>query len=312
VSLASLVTEPLDVRDRITVAVVAEIGAVLQLDVAGAGIFRIGTSTLVGLPAAGLLARVDDPGHVGEAERQVSVAFALEAAGVPAVRLAGPESQPVRTTVGAITFWQYEPPGDAAVTPAEIGRLARQLHEAFRAPESRAGLPPFEPFSAIARQLDDAARGGATDAGALARLRSVADELRGEWDEVAPSDPLGLTLVHGDLHEHNVLSTSSGPALADLELGGVGPACYDLVPSLVAVLRYGQSAERYEAFARGYGYDVRDWSEGCRTFVDVYELWVTAWTVANRAVSDGHEAEAALRTRRWTDPSEDDRPWRLL
>jgi aminoglycoside phosphotransferase (APT) family kinase protein len=300
-------------RDEIGLAVVVEVATALDLDVVGARVTRSATSVLVELPHERLIARLDDAFDVGVAERQVAVARVLADRDVPAVRLAGPTpaSQPVRTAVGGITFWHLEEVIDDPVRPAEIGALAQRLHDTFRdAPP--AGLPPLDPLVAIADQLHRARRSLDADDRALDDLKEVARRLATQWPDAASADPAGQTLVHGDLHAHNVLSTTRGPVLADLELAGVGPASYDLVPQVVAVRRYGRPFEEYEAFADAYGWDVREWA-GSEVLAEVYELWVTMWAVANRHRSPRHRAEAIRRLQRWRHP--DNPPaegWELL
>ena len=95
-----------------------------------------------------------------------------------------------------------------------------------------------------------------------------------------------------------MIEAPDGPVLADLELAGWGPASVDLAPQVVAVRRYGADPADLEAFVSGYGADPRGWA-GFEVLVDAYELWVTAWAVANRGASAHAEHEAELRLRRW-------------
>jgi hypothetical protein len=308
--LAQALHEPRTDRERIAVAVVAEVARATGLDPHGAAVFRSATSILVGLPAARVLGRLDDPARPDSAQRQVIVARALATSDVPAVRLADGIDQPVPTAVGDITFWRYEGVESRAPGAASVARLARTLHDAFRSP--RPGLPVLDPLVAIDDQLRRAEAGGDTEPGHLALLGDHVARLRPRWETTIEDDPAGTTLVHGDLHRHNVLLTASGPVLADLELAGTGPASYDLVPALVAVDRYGAPADDYDRFASAYGFDVRTW-DGCAVLTEVYELWVTAWAVANRATSERHDEEAERRLARWLDPDHPQPvPWSLL
>jgi hypothetical protein len=308
--LARALHEPRTDRERIAVAVVAEVGRATGLDAHGAAVFRSATSILVGLPAARVLGRLDDPARRGSAERQVTVARALAKRGVLAVRLAGRIDQPIPTAVGDVTFWIYEEVVPRAPDAASVARLARTLHDAFRPPPS--ALPVLDPLAAVDEQLRRAEAGGDTEPDHLALLGDHVARFRPEWEAAIGDDPAGTTLVHGDLHRHNVVLTASGPVLADLELAGVGPASYDLVPALVAVERYGAPADGYDRFASAYGFDVRTW-DGCPVLTEVYELWVTAWAVANRATSARHDEEAERRLARWLEPDRPQPvPWSLL
>ena len=108
-----------------------------------------------------------------------------------------------------------------------------------------------------------------------------AGELAGPWQAIALHDPAGLAVVHGDLHGGNVVPSTSGPLLTDLELSGVGPPSYDVAPTAVAVRRYGAPADDLDRFVAATGLDPRAWT-GWPVCLDVYELWVTAWAVGVR------------------------------
>jgi aminoglycoside phosphotransferase (APT) family kinase protein len=306
---AATAADPQDQRDRIALAVVVEVAKASGLDVTGARVARSATSVLVELPGERLVARLDDIAGVAVAERQVLVARALDERDVPAVRLAGLAVQPVRTAVGAITFWEREELVPAPVEPVAVALLAHRLHAAFRDAAAHRDLPVLDPLRAVRDQLDRARSTSGDDE--VTVLADVATRLSSAWDRVVEADPAGTTLVHGDLHGHNVLSTTRGPVLGDLELAGTGPASYDLVPQLVLVRRYGAPMAGYEAFARAYGWDVRTW-EGHVALAEVYELWVTAWAVGNRHRSARHAEEAARRLDRWLDPDRPGAPWQLL
>jgi len=294
-----------DEREETALAAVTFAAARLGLDPADATVVRRGTAVLVELPGARALARVDD--GAGRAERQVRVAAALAAAGIPAVRLVGDGEQPVSVHGLDVTCWHLEDLGGPTVTPAMLGRLARRLHDATGLESARRGVPAFDPFAAIAEQLSAAEGADRTPPDELLVLRTTLGELAASWPEVVAADPQGICLVHGDLHPDNVLATPDGPRLADLELAGVGPASYDLATQVVGVRRYGADPAELDEFLGGYGAALPT-AEVLEPMVAVVELWVTAWAVAHRGIDDAHEAEAVRRTGRWRgdEPAE---PW---
>jgi hypothetical protein len=288
--------EPVDQRQREALDAVVAVGRAHGLDVAGAGIWRAGSAVLVGVPGVPALARVDEPARSDDARRQVRVAEVMAQRGVPAVHVTGPGSQPIETAAGAVTIWAWEPPVGPPVTPFDIGRAARHLHDRTRdlGPGS---VAPHDPLVTVRTELERASGAGTTAADDLARLRSAVERLGSSWPSLA-DDPLGMALVHGDLHRSNVVAGRSGPVLADLELAGWGPASADIAPTVVAVRRYGADPGALDGFLDGYGSDPRGWP-GLEILVEAYELWVTAWAVANRAASPRSEREAEVRLQRW-------------
>jgi hypothetical protein len=293
---------PTDGRQRRALDAAAGVAAEAGLDVSDAGIWRAGSAVLVGLPAVPALARVDEAARAGDARRQVTVAGLLARVGVPAVGVVGPADQPVGSAAGPVTIWAWEPPTGPAVGPREMGRAARVLHDRTRTlghgrSEVPAGVPRHDPLPAVAVELDRAEAVGATATTDLRLLRRAVAHVGARWPSAA-DDPLGAAVVHGDLHRGNVVPGRSGPVLADLELAGWGGASVDVAPQVVAVRRYGAAPGDLEEFLDGYGVDPRGW-DGLEALVEAYELWVTAWAVANRTASPRAEQEAEARLRRW-------------
>ena len=298
---AALLHAPGTDREVAVLGAVRGLAAALDLDVDGAGVLRTGTAVVVGLPAAGVLVRVDDGASRRTADRQVAVARALAEAGVAAVRLADVvgdqplvvDAGPGRSAVPAIV-WRWEEVLEGPVEPRALGALARSLHDVE--PTAEGAVPPVDPLGAAVEQIEVAAAGDVTAEGDVALLREAAARLAPAWRAVATGER--PRLVHGDLHAGNVLSTHGGPVLVDLELSGIGPAVYDLAPQVVAVRRYGAPEADLDAFLDGYGAELPP-AAVLEPSVQVFELWVTAWAVANRGVDEDHEAEAELRLARW-------------
>lgn len=282
--------------------------AALQLGAASedARLLRVGTSTLVVLAEAGLLLRVDDPTRRAAADRQVAVATALARAAVPAARLATVAAhQPIAFPDGVVTVWELLDIRPGPVPPEGRAQLLRALHDRTRdrAPGDEPPLPALDPFGPIADQLARARRAERTRADDLARLEEALAEAAGTWDALRADDPLGRALVHGDGHGDNLVATTAGPVLVDLELSGDGPPSYDLAAQLVAVERYGRPEAEFVRFTATYGHDLRTWS-GCTAFCRLYALWATAWAVAHRDLGPDLDHEAEIRLRWWRDPSD--------
>jgi hypothetical protein len=294
-------------REALALSSVRQAGAEAGMDVSGAGIWRVGSSIMVGLPEARVLGRVDDPARFNAASRQVAVSEVLGERGVPCITVTGPARQPVATAAGPLTFWRWLDSTDAEVGPRTLGRLARALHEATRGGVD--DVPAFQPLVAVADELERARLGGRSAAADLDLLAARISSVLERWPVVL-DDPLGIAVVHGDLHRHNAVATAGGAVLADLELAGVGPVCADLVPQVVAVRRYGAPPRTIDEMFAGYGLEPVRWP-GFELLVDAHELWVTVWTVANRGLSPALEDEAEVRLDRWRPGAGSPRPWRL-
>jgi|694.fasta_scaffold11004_5 hypothetical protein len=274
----------LDLARRTATDVVGRLGITgVALDVV-----RVGTSILFASTTDGMLVRVEDRGDTASARRQVTVGRYLAECGVPAVVPLDDIDQPVVTDTGAVTLWRLEQLVPGEVDPATLGALARHLHGATTDAGAGAGLPTLDPLGAVRRQLATAG---------VSTLDDVVADLATRWSGFATVMPTAL--VHGDLHPGNVLMTRRGPVLADLELAGVGPVAYDLVPAVVAVQRYGEPARSLAEYARAYGQPI---APAARHGVlrDTYEMWLTAWALANRHLDARHDLEARRRLARWT------------
>ena len=263
---------PLPHDPRLTRARRTATDVVGRLGVTGVSldVVRVGTSILFASSADGVLVRVEDRGDTTSARRQVAVGRYLAECGVPAVVPLDDIDQPVVTDAGAVTLWRLEHLVPGEVDPATLGTLA------------------LDPLGAVRRQLATAG---------VSILDDVVADLATRWSGFATATPTAL--VHGDLHPGNVLMTRRGPVLADLELAGVGPVAYDLVPAVVAVQRYGEPARSLAEYGRAYGQPI---APAARHGVlrDTYEMWLTAWALANRHLDARHDLEARRRLARWT------------
>ena len=257
-------------------------------------IVREGASLLV--RRGTVLARVRPVAEAAVSERELSVAARLGNDGVPVVEAIG-ASTPVVLDGFVATCWRWVP----AVGPAgpdDVGRLVRTLRTATSGGGRRA-LAVFDPIAHIVGVVGDCG-----DEPDVCFVRERADRLRAAFEAAAADDPLGEAVVHGDLHAGNVAVGDAGAVVLDLELSGWGPPSYDLVPAVVAERRYGASVADLVAFLTAAGADSRSWP-GFDAFVDVYELWVTAWAVSVAHRRRDWAEEAARRVASLRDGSDD-------
>lgn len=269
------------------------------LDPTGAVLVRDATTFLVRLPSADAVARVRAPMLRAQARREVAAAAALDLARFPASRLVGAGQQPIDTAWGTVTLFGWVEGDGRSVGPDQLGRLARRLHDATDADQSST-LPDLDPVRASLQAIEQAVQGDACSPSEMDLLLAAADSLGAQWRRTSGEDPLGTGFVHGDLHAGNVVSTSTGPVLIDLELAGWGPRSYDLAPTAVAARRYGAPQHTVDEACAAYGLDPRGWP-GFRVLCCVYELWVTSWSLAHRHASLGAAREASRRVALWRD-----------
>ena len=82
--------------------------------------------------------------------------------------------------------------------------------------------------------------------------------------------------------------------LTDFESAAIGPREWDLLPTAVAVERYGLAEEQYRAFVNAYGFDVRSW-EGYPVLREIRQINMTTWIMQNAGQSPQIAAEFKLR-----------------
>jgi aminoglycoside phosphotransferase (APT) family kinase protein len=190
--------------------------------------------------------------------REVAVAAAVGAAGVPAVAPADPQ---VHTHGGvAVTLWEHVLPGDRTLPPPErVGAMLAELHAALRASDLE--LPRLAPLEDIPRFV--ARAGGSAAAMGEAYERLVATLPAG------PDQPL-----HGDAHPGNLLSSPNARWLwCDFEDTCSGPIEWDLASLRRSPRLDGAAAVR--AYARASGHDVDD--AALAPWIELRELHLAVW-----------------------------------
>jgi hypothetical protein len=182
-----------------------------------------------------VLVRVER-GDAAWARRQGEAAAAMAAAGVAVVEAAGGE--PVELDGGrVVSQWRYEEV--VAVRECGAAELGAVLATLSRWPGGET-LPPAPVVEVVRRGTEELSR---TEAGRgwAQQLEGMLAPLAGVLDpegEVAQGDPLGYGLVHGDLHRRNLLATTRGTVVCDLEVSGAAPRSWDLATTLLRGRRY--------------------------------------------------------------------------
>lgn len=230
--------------------------AQMGLDPSGARLIHVTINALFVLDEAEVVLRVaGDSALLPRVLRLIEIARWLEAAGFPAVRLMPAVEQPVLVpeTGHVVTFWRYLP---QTGEPARASDLAMPLRRFHALPLPVFPLPAWDPVG-IAR-----ARIGAADhLDAVDRswLNQLADQVEARLPTVQWVLPQAV--IHGDAYIGNVLRDASGnPVLCDFDAVAIGPPEWDLIPELVAHIRFGRPAADYQRLVDDYGFDPRAWN----------------------------------------------------
>jgi hypothetical protein len=129
----------------------------------------------------------------------------------------------------------------------ELGTLLRRFHTEH----DRTDLPVWVPLTRLQSQV---AGLPVEYAGVLLEARRTLLTALGELPTV-----LGHGVIHGDLSTSNVMRTSEGLRLIDLDWAGVGPREYDLASAARRVDAGQLDPGEYQTFCDTYGFDVHGW-----------------------------------------------------
>ena len=251
-------------RPKLALAL-AEICAAVGLDSRGARLVRFVNNGVFLLREAPVIVRIVlAPSFSYRAVNVVEAARLLAEHGVPAVRLLPGVPQPIRVGGHLATLWQAVPETGTA-SGTDLGGLLGQVHS-LPVP---ATLPAWRPMDDVRRRLFDAEE---LDPDDQYFLEQRCDDVERRLERL--SFPLPRSVIHGDAHLGNLIATSEGTLLCDLDSLCVGPPEWDLTPMAVGRLRMGHPPERYDALVRSYGFDLLEW-EGFQVLRELRELKIT-------------------------------------
>ena len=157
-----------------------------------------------------------------------------------------PLTSPVVTSSGVVVVHPWVRHA-GPVTWAETGALLRLFHD----DHADADVPAWDPLRRLVSQVV----GLPADAGmVLLDARETLLTAVGQLDS-----RLGVGVVHGDVSPGNVLRTTEGPALIDLDFVARAPREYDLTSAARRFLAGEIDAQTYRGFCDAYGADVLGW-----------------------------------------------------
>lgn len=234
------------------------------LDPAGAELLRCTNNAVFELATAPVVVRIVASNALRHrVDKVVRVATWLAERGVPAVRLVPGIAQPVAAGPYLATVWEAVPRGGKRPRGRDLAKLLRRMHELT---EPAFPLTAWEPLDDVRRRIGEADGLGSAD---LAFLVERVDEMSVRLD--ALEYVLPTSLLHGDAHLGNLISSPAGPVLCDFDSASLGPPEWDLTPLAVGVVRFGEPVGRYRELVRSYGFDVTRW-KGFPVLREVREL----------------------------------------
>jgi Ser/Thr protein kinase RdoA (MazF antagonist) len=151
------------------------------------------------------------------------------------------------------------------------------------------------PWLNLEGDIAAAATTGVVSEDDIATLRAVGTELA-DWEQTAHDAP--LVVCHGDVHPRNALMRGNGLVILDWDSICLGPTAWDHAAMLTWEQRWGGGPDSYEAFAAGYGIDMRGTTLG-DLLARVRLLAATIHMIIKGAGSAHHAEEARLRMRYW-------------
>ncbi|GLW35241.1 aminoglycoside phosphotransferase family protein [Actinoplanes regularis] len=223
----------------------------LDINPAGAELIRAGENTLFRLPG-GIVARVTRADQIQTARKETRVSRWLQERGIPVVEILPDLAQPIEVGNRAVTFWRELPPHQEG-SIQQVADILRQIHTLQPPPDLQ--LPPLAPFVRLEQRIAEATV--LDDADRKWLLRHLA-ELQQRYANL----PAGLpaAAVHGDAWGGNIVDTSDGPVVLDLERFAYGPPEWDLTSIAVDHVTFAtMSATEWTAFCQQYGHDVTEW-----------------------------------------------------
>lgn len=200
----------------------------------------------------------------------------------------------IRDSYGVVG-WQRVRETRQAIDWRRIGAAVRQVHELDPGsiPEAYPVPSPLvfewwnidEVFAQAASRLDDVAAAGLS--------RTIA----AHRDELAAIDTEQV-ICHGDVHQHNVLSSAAGPLLIDWDLLCWAHPAWDHAALIAGVQRWGLDPAIYDAFASGYGRSFAD-DPIAKMIATMRNLVSTLLLARAVEAGTGNADELALRLRYW-------------
>ncbi|MGY0234113.1 phosphotransferase family protein [Longispora urticae] len=257
------------------------------IDPTGLRLLRAGENTLFLLPF-GLVARVSRPGQIDSARKEVTVAGWLNRCGIPTVSPAQELDTPiVELNDRAVSFWHQLPP-HTPCSPHQLGTVLRAIHALT--PPTDFILPRLEPFARLERRIIASTT---LSKGNCAWLTHHLTALQAQYAAIRLDE--AESVLHGDAWDHNIVTTTSGPVVLDLERFAIGPPAWDLTISAVDHQTFATlTTADWTEFCATYGRDVTTWQH-YPLFRDIRELRKATFAIQIADEQPQHAEQAQYR-----------------
>lgn len=270
-------------------AALAQGCAQVGLDPAGATLVRLVNNAVFRLVRHRVMVRVTlIDGLAHRAHAAVAAGRLLAAHGIPAVKPLLGIPNPVHVDGHAVSFWKEVADTGTPPTAGQLGDLLTRLHQL---PVADARLPRWSPIADLRSRIADVHGWERGDVDYLSRRCGAVESALAALDY-----PLPASVIHGDAHLGNLITTKAGPVLCDLDTACIGPPEWDLVPVAVSHLRFGRSVDVHRQLADTYGVDITTWS-GFPVLRELRELKLAAVGLANAYLNPVVSFELRLRLR---------------
>ena len=224
-------------------------------------------------------------------ERSLRLSAWLDANGFPTAAAAEEGlAEPVVVGSAWAGLWDWVDAREERPEPRLTGQLLRRLHDLLS--DCPVPVPEIDHLEVARRHIAALREKSDLDEGSIQFLLDRADAMGREWARFGSE--LGTGKIHGDMAIDNVLTTSAGPVLIDLDNAQIGPRDWDLIKVLPGSPG-GWSEDEWTEFARGYGYDPRT-APGSEVLRDVRHLRTLVWTLSDRRYTAQLERGTRLLT----------------
>lgn len=236
-------------------------------DTTGARLLHARSNAVYLLPREQLVVRLAPatPLRQERADTVIAVTRWLAVQRDPTALAPAPGDQPITTDDAVATFWPYRPT-EATASAKDLGALLKRFHQQ---PAPPFPVPPYRPLHRLREAL--LIDGGRPDPVLSSQdARWLADQANRLVEQFTGMDsPLGIGLVHADIHDENVVLDGGLWRLIDFDQACTGPRELDLVLGLPD--HFQEPEARRAEFLSSYGHDLTAW-QGWTGLRDITEL----------------------------------------